>query len=328
MVLILLLMMVIGGFYFALNYYFYQATKNNPLQIGVTFSPKYAVELGLDPLIIYHKTIDELGVKAIRLPIYWDEIEPQQGKVSFSEIDKYVQLAEQRNVKLILAIGQKAPRWPECYTPEWALDLPEANQRQALLNHLEQVIVRYQDSPALEMWQLENEPFHHFGTCLPLTPDQYQVELDLLKKLDPNHPVMTVDSGEWGNWQQAAKFVDTLGITLYRRTYLPYAPYAKFYQPPLFYRIKAGLIQRQYPNKPIMVAELQAEPWTKNATVDTPIAEQLRAFPLSDLKDNLEFVRQIGFSRADFWGVEWWYYLETKDHPEYLAEFKKLLSSN
>lgn len=311
-------------FYYGSNWLFDVLTKNNRMTLGITFTPAYATTLGLEPHQLYTKIIDELPAKNIRLPIYWNWVEPRKGRLDFSDTDYYVRQAEQKNVKLTLAIGQKAPRWPECYTPEWALKLSNVERQAAIDQYITTVVNKYKDSPALTMWQLENEPFHQFGICQPLTVEEFQREYRLVKKLDPNHPIMTVDSGEWGNWTQASKEVDILGVTLYRRTYLSYNPFAKFYQPPSFYRLKALWIHLLHPKLPIIVSELQAEPWTEQPIRETSLDYQLKSFPAEDLKDNVHFVRQTGFTTAYLWGVEWWYYMQSQNHPEYIDQAKLL----
>ena len=48
------------------------------IEFGVTFSNKYATQLGLDWQDAYIKTLDDLNVKKLRLIAYWDETEPEK----------------------------------------------------------------------------------------------------------------------------------------------------------------------------------------------------------------------------------------------------------
>lgn len=322
------LLVLAGLFFIGTNWLFDRITSGTKMTLGVTFTPAYATTLGMEPHLLYQKIITDLGARQIRLPIYWNWVEPRMGRLDFRDTDYYVSLAEQKNVQLTIAIGQKAPRWPECYTPDWALKLTNLDRQAALDQYITNVVNRYKNSPALNTWQLENEPFHQFGICQPLTIQEFQREYQLVKNLDPNHPIMTVDSGEWGNWTQASSEVDILGVTLYRRTYLPYDPFAKFYQPPSFYRLKAAWIHLIHPKLPIIVSELQAEPWTEQPIKETSLDYQIKGFPAGDLKDNVDFVRQTGFNTAYLWGVEWWYYMQTQNHPEYVDQAKQLFQAN
>ncbi|MFA7319047.1 MAG: hypothetical protein WC022_00385, partial [Parcubacteria group bacterium] len=49
--------------------------KNEEAQLGVTFSARYASDIGLDWKEAYLATLDDLGVKKIRLPVYRDLVE-------------------------------------------------------------------------------------------------------------------------------------------------------------------------------------------------------------------------------------------------------------
>ena len=87
---------------------------------GVTFSPDYARYLGLDAGQAYHAVLDDLNARAIRLPLYWDEIEKTPGKYDWSDIDWYVWDAAQHHVAITLVLGERTSRWPECRIPAWA----------------------------------------------------------------------------------------------------------------------------------------------------------------------------------------------------------------
>jgi len=56
----------------------------------------------------------------LRLVAYWQKIEPEQGKYSFEDLDWQIKEAEKRDIEVILVIGRKVSRWPECHIPEWA----------------------------------------------------------------------------------------------------------------------------------------------------------------------------------------------------------------
>ena len=115
----LVLGVVIGSFiFFLLNYY----PVNKNIVFGVTFSKKYAEELGLDWQKAYLEILDDLQVKKIRLPVYWDDVEREIGRYSWEPYDWMIAEAEKRNVKLIVALGVKLPRWPECHIPLWATE--------------------------------------------------------------------------------------------------------------------------------------------------------------------------------------------------------------
>ena len=40
--------------------------------LGITFSSRYATDLGLDWRETYTALLDEIGVRKVRIPVYWD----------------------------------------------------------------------------------------------------------------------------------------------------------------------------------------------------------------------------------------------------------------
>ena len=113
---------------FLLFTYFFKVAPNYPENgessypdgfFGVTFSTKFSSELGLDWKELYSAILDDLQVKEIRLPIYWDDIEKEEGKFDFSQYDYIIDEGSKKGVKFIVNIGWRLPRWPECHAPEW-----------------------------------------------------------------------------------------------------------------------------------------------------------------------------------------------------------------
>ena len=139
--------------------------KNEGAVFGVSFTPDYARYLQLDEKKVFDSIINDWGFKFVRIPVQWNSVEKEQGKFDFSETDYFMKEAEKKEVRVILAIGQKTPRWPECHVPDWSLRLDEKQYVDGLNNYITQTVNRYKDHVALEMWQVENEPFLPFGIC-------------------------------------------------------------------------------------------------------------------------------------------------------------------
>ena len=100
-----------------------QAPLTSEIDFGITFSQYFAEEMDLDWKQAYVAILDELGVKKLRLVAYWQYLEPEQGSYSFEDLDWQIQEADKRNAQVILAVGRKLPRWPECHVPIWSKDL-------------------------------------------------------------------------------------------------------------------------------------------------------------------------------------------------------------
>lgn len=291
---------------------------------GVSFSSKQTAELKLNNEETYLAILDELGVKKLRLAAYWDVIEPLPGEFKFSDIDWQIDEAERRGASVLLAVGRKLPRWPECFMPEWARYLAPPQQNKHLLKMLKLVVERYRHRPAVVAWQLENEPFvGWFGECPKPDKALLQEELDLVRSLSPK-PVVITDSGELSTWRRAARFADRFGTTMYRATWNPYYGYGFYPLPAGFYRLKARWWNLAFSD--VIITELQTEPWPPGKPlVEVPLDEQFRSMDLNRLNKNIAFAKSTGFREVYLWGAEWWYWLKTtQNHPEFWEAAKKI----
>jgi hypothetical protein len=280
------------------------ARPNVATAFGVTFSPLYAESLGTNWQEAYIAVLDDLGVRHLRIPAYWSEIEPDPGVFRFDDLDWMLSEAEARGARVTLAIGRKLPRWPECYIPDWAEGLDEAAAEEALLLAMQTTVERYRDQRAIVRWQVENEAFFPFGVCPPPSTELFEREIALVRSLDDRSIMLTV-SGELDPWIDAAEPADVLGISSYRVTWNKL--YGFFYYPigPSYYRLRARAVSHLV--DAVIVSELQAEPWFERPPSEMTTRERANAFTGQDLRNNVEFIRQAGFPEAYLWGVEWWF---------------------
>ncbi|MBI2436993.1 MAG: endo-1,4-beta-xylanase [Candidatus Magasanikbacteria bacterium] len=286
--------------------------KKYPVDFGISFNQNHAVSLGLDWKQTYLAMLDDLKPTYIRIAAMWSEIEKQKGVYDFSDIDFMMHEAQTHGTKVTLVVGQKAPRWPECHVPAWSADLSESEYRQSLINYIGAVINRYKKHTALELWQVENEPFirFRFGDCKNFKLELVDDEIKLVHILDDVHLVMVTDSGELSTWSTASKAGDIFGTTMYRVVRTPRGIVWKYdWLPAAFYRLKAKLVG--IPLERLYIAELQAEPWfTNTAPTDTPLEEQTKTMNPTRLVKHIEYAKRVGTRRAYLWGLEWWYWMK------------------
>ena len=121
---------------------------------GVTFSAKFSRELGLNPKENLRAILDDLKVDRIRLVAYWDDIGQEKNTFDFSDLDWQINEAQKRNVRIILAIGMKVPRWPECHMPSWAKTLSMEEREKEFKLYLAEIIKRYKNNKAIKIWQV------------------------------------------------------------------------------------------------------------------------------------------------------------------------------
>jgi hypothetical protein len=291
-------------------------TKNP--NYGVSFSIKYANELGLDWKANYLALLKDLQFKNLRLMSYWDMSEPTKGQYDFKDLDWQFEQANKNGVKVSLAIGFRQPRWPECHEPEWAKQLPiESPQwRAALNNYTEVVVKRYKDNPALISYQLENEAKNNwFGECRGASApsDRLNAEFDLVKKLDPNHPTMMSLSDQHG-LPLGTPVPDAYGFSIYRIVYSTNTPihfYVTYPTTIWYHRLRAAFVNH-VKDRPVYIHELQMEPWGPSATKNLTIEEQNRSMSASQIHKSVDYTRKTGIDDIYMWGGEWWYWRKEK----------------
>lgn len=322
---ILLGLIVLAIIFTRASNFFDKIYLSSPVDFGVSFSTSYAQALGLDPKITYQQILEDLKVKKLRLSAYWNEIEPEKDQFYFEELDYYVQEAAKHQAQVILAIGYKLPRWPECRSPGW-LNLESTQYRQKRqLQMIEKVVQYYEKTDTIFAWQIENEPTLKFGIC-PGGDEQFlKEEVKLVKSLSQK-PIILTDSGELQTWITPMQLGDYFGTTLYRIVHDKFLGRFDYPFKPWFYRAKGFLVKKIFApnNQKLIITELQAEPWTNKFVADAPLSEQKDNFPLKQLKANIEFGKKVGFEEIYLWGVEWWYYMKANKHPEYWENAKGL----
>ncbi len=300
--------------------------RGNQDQIfGVSFNPEYAGYLGYDSMDVFQAILEDWHFRYIRLSAQWDEIEVSPNVYDFKILNDLMDEAAKYDAKVVLVVGQKIPRWPECHPPTWADTLSDAEYRASVKRLIKATINQFKDHPALEMWQIENEPLFAFGECRSFDKAMLASEISMVRELDPNHKIMITDSGELSSWRNTAKAGDIFGTTLYRVVWHKSFGYLAYdFIPPVFYRFKLWLTGQTKENS--MVSELQAEPWIPDHDINKlDLDEQYRSMNLERLQKNVKFSQRVGFSRAYLWGAEWWYWINEKHGVSDFIEYAKTL---
>lgn len=291
-----------------LSAYLWLNTREVPqTTFGVTFSWTYARQLGIDPLEAYEAIIDDLGVRYVRLPVYWSEVERSPKEYDWTVPDELLGISEDRGVDVTLVVGMKVPRWPECYVPDWAEMLDETRQHALANAFVEETVNRYKDSSAIVRWQVDNEPLFPYGECPSMSVAQFKERVDLVRSLD-DRPIQVTVSGELGSWLDAAQAADILGISMYRQTWNDLFGYFIYPLTPEYYFFRAQLVKDSVSQ--VVISELQAEPWFPEPIASRPLTDWYDSFTAQMLESNVEFARDVGVAEAYLWGAEWWYALK------------------
>ena len=317
------------GLIFYINY----PEPSPNIEYGVNFSHLYAEEMGLNWQDAYIKILDELKPDNIRLVAYWDRIEKQNDQFDYSYLKWQVEEAEKRDVEVILAVGKKVPRWPECFEPIWwqVID-SDVTKEVELLDFVKTTVNEFKQYDSVKIWQVENEPFFPFGFCSPFKEETLKKEVELVRSIDPR-PILIQDSGEGGLWFRNFIYGDYLGISMYRKiwydfwgVFLGNFIYFTYPLPEWSYKMKAFILA--IPADKIYITELQAEPWGPGLNSTLTTEEKDKTMSVNDFLNTVSYAQNSGFDRLYFWGAEWWLWeKEMNNNPFYWDTAKALFSS-
>lgn len=285
--------------------------------LGISYSPEYAAYLGVDPDVAFDAILSDLNPQFVRLAVPWNRVEALPGVFDYSDIDRMVKKAADNGTRIVLTLGQKVPRWPECYIPGWAETLSAEEREAALLDYVRETVLRYKDDPAIEFWQAENEPFIRFpfGECALFETASVKKEVSLIRELDPSRKIVMTDSGELSTFRRASFLGDILGTTMYRTTRAGNGFVLRYdWLPPAFYMLKARLWGNS--REEFFVSELQAEPWYNEIPTDAEGFAKEETFSPKRFLDNVSYAKRAGASRVYLWGAEWWYFMKEKQGDE------------
>ena len=302
------------------------------IALGFTFSQRQAEYLTLPWDDVYDAALD-LSPTIIRLGAYWDEIEPYEGVYDWSTLDAQLDLANERDLDVILTVGMKAPRWPEYFLPSWLerrIELDDgatvsdnAEIRGRTLAFVERVVRRYRDHAAVAYWQVENEPLDPAGPRgWQIAPGFLAQEVKLVRELDRRPVIVTmfveVNPMLLAPWRQqevrsrAAMLLnlgDVLGLDLYpSRGFRAHGGDWYFSWPAWVWKPTVVELHQlsQRMGRSAWIMEAQAEPWEPGRLVytDAPLSRSVQPAGAAAAVRQL---RDVGFDTILLWGVEHWY---------------------
>ncbi|HWO93718.1 MAG TPA: hypothetical protein VNL92_03050 [Dehalococcoidia bacterium] len=322
---------------------------NEGMELGLNFSCRRARHLmsDIDCLSLFETMLTELQPGHVRLALYWDELEPERGVFDYSSVDPYLRLAEQHDVGVVPIIGVKSTYRPEFYIPEWVASTilwgapPSDDDRiaEASLAMLAQVVGHLQAAPAIEAWQVENEPdVHPDGDARGWTvPNSFLArEVAVVRDADPaGRPVILTDDTSifyQREWIDLLALGDGLGLGFY-----PRRPGGVFPWQDELRRFDMGALGSDHWNvmtrarlegKQAWIVEVQAEPWqTRPASELRP--DEITSVSPEIMRENVDLASRTGAERAYLWGVEWWWFQRVRwQDDSYWDTARDLLRGN
>jgi hypothetical protein len=319
-------------------------------EYGINFSCKRAQHFGQDCAPLFNRVLTELGVRHVRLSVYWSDAESEPGVYDFRAIDELLAIAAAHDARVSVTIGMKAQRYPEFWLPTWlrlaaqipANVFPEDSPllQAALFPYLEAAARHVGAHPAVDSIQVENEPFVHFeghARGWHLRKEFLAREIDTVRAADPGRHPIVVTHASWlrrdDTWRWILERADVLAQSVYTKRqrgpwdWLYIFPYRLgAFTPDLPGQARAA----ERAGKALWIAELQAEPY-EGPEVDVRAIPTHAAASFSPrwFHKNIALARRSGVTRVYLWGVEWWAYLhDQRGEPELWETARALFQGN
>jgi hypothetical protein len=303
---------------------------------GFSYSPLTSIQMHRDPAQDLNLLLSATNPDLVRLPVYWEMVQPTPETLDFSSVDSLLAVVEAHNkvapnpTRVVLTIGARNFLYPELHEPAWAgpRQMPYLNEVQSgpiYRLYMDASITRYRASPLLYAWQVENEPLDYVGNSFT-GDDQIKIaqldwEVAEVHRLDPAHQAVTTTFDGWnvgvdemelwtpgilyalGGWPQghpeeALVSSDALGLDLYIDG--PSTP-LRFTPPDLRAEWKEQAVgfwaaRAHGMGKGLWLAEMQAQPWSVSPG----------RFATSDLIASAVDYRQEQLQVVLLWGVDTW----------------------
>jgi hypothetical protein len=325
-----------------------------PVQVGTSFSPRHAEELGLDYQVAF-KRLAAMHFRVIRLSAYWDEIDDR----GYGRLDWLMAEALQRHQPVVLSVGMKGLGWPEFYIPPGyqPVDLADGHdvmEDQGLtyptLVFIKETVNRYRGNAALVAWQVENEPFNRAGPHRwYIDPVFVREEIATVRALDTRPLIVNVfghfnmlfdqassrrgldfksllgfdaDQAERDSLGVLASG-DILGLDIYTGIGYSFLAQEHVSRAGSDWSDQVGQWREVARNqrKQAWITEAQAEPWEASGqTYASP-----RSFGPDEIEKTFDELKDQGYTTILLWGSEYWLWRAEAGDTRWLQSVERIL---
>lgn len=269
----------------------------------------------------------ELGLKEIRLPVYWSDVQANlDDPLNFSLLDKQLLYIKQSGIDVCLQIGIKSLWWPEYYFPEGVTHkqfFTDKRVQDSFFDYLQKLLIGAQRHKHIKYIQLENEPFDPAGKGKHTIPvDFYKKELEIVSQ-NVRLPILT---SVWipglhtrRLWRMRQFVLAYIGLHFYYDYQNPKLNVtARLSYWLLKLNIKLGVV----PADKALASELQAMPWLGKVMRQKYIG-------LAYYKLWLRRIVALPLKHFWFWGLEFWLFRNRYYNDDsWIQMIKELIDEN
>jgi hypothetical protein len=134
--------------------------------------------------------IEELGANTLEVPIYWEQVEPEQGRFDFSSLQMLLDGARERDKRLVILWFATWKNGSNHYMPEWMKRAPKKYPN-----------ITAKDGRAID------SPSPHSEATMKADARAFTEVMKYLRDADPRHTVIMVQvQNEPGAWDTVRDF--------------------------------------------------------------------------------------------------------------------------
>lgn len=141
--------------------------------------------------------VKQMHLNTLEIPIYWEQVEPQQGKFDFSVVDLLLKQAREHQVRLVLLWFATWKNGSNHYMPEW----------------MKRDAAKYPNITGLHDKPIDS-PSPHIQATMDADVAAFRQVMKHLKAADPQHTVIMVqvenESGAWDSMRDYSPLAQKL----------------------------------------------------------------------------------------------------------------------
>lgn len=183
--------------YMGVNYF----TKRNRkfFLVGTNYMPSQAFfriwdEWNPSQIEEDFKKMKEVGVEAVRIPLFWSSVEPEEGVIShrfLERFDEFLEIAGRYQVYVMpfLFVGVCVDLWDVPWRKGRNI-YKDSEMLKLECRQAETLATRYANDPAIVAWDISDEPYYYAGnTDAETAANWVSMIYRALKSRDNKHPV-------------------------------------------------------------------------------------------------------------------------------------------